>query len=110
MYLSVGGMLLYVLSFALGAGPVPCLLMSEILPGKIRAKAMAICLAVHWVINFFVGLLFLRMLEQMGAQLLYSIFGSFSLLAVIFVKKYVLETKGKSLQEIEIALLAQEIV
>ncbi|PNX88728.1 putative plastidic glucose transporter 3-like protein, partial [Trifolium pratense] len=38
----------YVLSFALGAGPVPCLLMSEILPGKIRAKAMAICLAVHW--------------------------------------------------------------
>ena len=61
------------------------------------------------MINFFVGLLFLRMLEQMGAQLLYSIFGSFSLLAVIFVKKYVLETKGKSLQEIEIALLAQEI-
>ncbi|KAK2432576.1 Major facilitator superfamily protein [Trifolium repens] len=108
MYLSVGGMLLYVLSFALGAGPVPCLLMSEILPGKIRAKAMAICLAVHWVINFFVGLLFLRMLEQLGAQLLYSIFGSFCLLAVLFVKKYVLETKGKSLQEIEIALLAQE--
>ncbi|CAI8601154.1 unnamed protein product [Vicia faba] len=108
MYLSVGGMLLYVLSFALGAGPVPCLLMSEILPGKIRAKAMAICLAVHWVINFFVGLFFLRLLEQMGAQLLYSIFGSFCLLAVAFVKKYVLETKGKSLQEIEVALLALE--
>jgi hypothetical protein len=48
------------------------------------------------------------MLEQLGAQLLYSIFGSFCLLAVLFVKKYVLETKGKSLQEIEIALLAQE--
>ncbi|KAK7294208.1 hypothetical protein RJT34_17094 [Clitoria ternatea] len=108
MYLSVGGMLLFVLSFALGAGPVPCLLMSEILPGKIRAKAMAICLVAHWVINFFVGLLFLRFLELIGAKLVYSIFGSFCLLAVIFVKKYVLETKGKSLQEIEIALLAQE--
>ncbi|KAL1292939.1 probable plastidic glucose transporter 3 isoform X2 [Arachis hypogaea] len=108
MYLSVGGMLLFVLSFALGAGPVPCLVMSEMLPGKIRAKAMAICLAAHWVINFFVGLLFLRLLEQIGAQLLYSIFGSFCLIAVAFVKKYILETKGKSLQEIEIALLAQE--
>ncbi|KAK7349188.1 hypothetical protein VNO77_06357 [Canavalia gladiata] len=108
MYLSVGGMLLFVLSFALGAGPVPCLLMSEILPGKIRAKAMAICLAVHWVINFFVGLLFLRLLELIGPQLLYTSFGAFCLIAVIFVKKYVLETKGKSLQEIEVALLAQE--
>ncbi|XP_061367516.1 probable plastidic glucose transporter 3 isoform X1 [Gastrolobium bilobum] len=108
MYLSVGGMLLFVMSFALGAGPVPCLLMSEILPSKIRAKAMAICLAVHWVINFFVGLLFLRLLEQIGPQLVYTTFGSFCLLAVIFVNKYVLETKGKSLQEIEIALLAQE--
>ncbi|KAK7255405.1 hypothetical protein RIF29_28814 [Crotalaria pallida] len=108
MYLSVGGMLLFVLSFALGAGPVPSLLMSEILPGKIRAKAMAICLAVHWVINFFVGLLFLRLLEQIGPQPLYTIFGSFCLIAVFFVKKFVLETKGKSLQEIEIALLAQE--
>ncbi|XP_058741728.1 uncharacterized protein LOC131614117 [Vicia villosa] len=82
IYLSVGGMLLYVLSFALGAGPILCLLMSEILPGKIRTEAMTICLVVHWVINFFVGLFFLRLLEQMGAQLLYDIFGAFCLLAV----------------------------
>ncbi|KAL2617512.1 hypothetical protein AAZV13_08G190200 [Glycine max] len=108
MYLSVGGMLLFVLSFAFGAGPVPCLIMSEILPSNIRAKAMAICLAVHWVINFFVGLFFLRLLELIGAQLLYSIFGFCCLIAVVFVKKNILETKGKSLQEIEIALLAQE--
>ncbi|KAF7843365.1 putative plastidic glucose transporter 3 [Senna tora] len=108
MYLSVGGMLMFVFTFSLGAGPVPSLLMSEILPGRIRAKAFAICLAVHWVINFFVGLLFLRLLEQIGAQLLYTIFGAFCLVAVIFVKKNVVETKGKSLQEIEIALLPQE--
>ncbi|XP_061359331.1 probable plastidic glucose transporter 3 [Gastrolobium bilobum] len=108
MYISVGGMLMFVLSFAVGAGPVPGLLLSEILPGKIRAKAMSICMAVHWVINFFVGLLFLRLLEQLGAQLLYTIFGSFCVMAVIFVKKNVLETKGKSLQEIEIALLPQQ--
>ncbi|KAJ6394677.1 hypothetical protein OIU77_023809 [Salix suchowensis] len=66
LYLSVGGMLLFVLMFSLGAGPVPSLLLSEILPGRIRAKALAVCMAVHWVINFFVGLLFLRLLEQIG--------------------------------------------
>lgn len=63
---------------------------------------------VFQVINFFVGLLFLQLLEQLGPRLLYSIFGTFCMLAVVFVKRNVVETKGKSLQEIEIALLPQE--
>ncbi|OUZ99988.1 Sugar/inositol transporter [Macleaya cordata] len=104
-YLSVGGMLLFVLMFALGAGPVPGLLLPEILPNRLRAKAMSVCLAVHWAVNFFIGLLFLRLLEQLGPQVLYSIFATFCLTGVVFVKKNVVETKGKSLQEIEIALL-----
>ncbi|KAI4350838.1 hypothetical protein L6164_005248 [Bauhinia variegata] len=108
LYFSVGGMLMFVLTFALGAGPVPCLLLPEIFPSRIRAKAMAFCMSVHWVVNFFVGLLFLRLLEQLGPQLLYSIFATFCVMAVIFVKRNVVETKGKSLQEIEIALLPQD--
>ncbi|KAH6758818.1 Major facilitator superfamily protein [Perilla frutescens var. frutescens] len=103
--LSVGGMLLFVLTFALGAGPVPGLLLSEILPSRIRAKAMAVCMSIHWVINFFVGLLFLNLLEMLGPQILYTIFATFCLMAVVYVKKNVVETKGKSLQEIEMALI-----
>ncbi|KAL0806042.1 hypothetical protein Bca101_098533 [Brassica carinata] len=106
LFLSVGGMLLFVLSFATGAGPVPSILLSEICPGRLRATALAVCLAVHWVINFFVGLLFLRMLEQLGSVLLNAIFGFFCVVAVFFVQKNVIETKGKSLQEIEISLLS----
>ncbi|KAK6914873.1 Major facilitator, sugar transporter-like [Dillenia turbinata] len=108
MYLSVGGMLLFVLTFALGAGPVPGLLLSEIFPNQIRAEAMAVCQSVHWVINFFVGLLFLRLLEQLGPVILYTIFSSFCLIAAVFVKRNVLETKGKTLQEIEVALQAND--
>ncbi|XP_059287920.1 probable plastidic glucose transporter 2 isoform X5 [Lycium ferocissimum] len=98
----------FVLTFAVGAGPVPGLLLPEIFPSRIRAKAMAFCMSVHWVVNFFVGLMFLRLLDQLGPQLLYSIFGTFCVMAVVFVKRNVMETKGKSLQEIEIALLPQE--
>ncbi|XP_006356150.1 probable plastidic glucose transporter 3 [Solanum tuberosum] len=105
LYLSVGGTLLYVLAFSLGAGPVPSLLLSEIFPGRIRAKAMALCMAAHWVINFLVGLLFLPMLEHLGPQIVYAVFAGFCLFAVAFVKKNVVETKGKTLQEIEFALL-----
>ncbi|XP_059631694.1 probable galacturonosyltransferase 7 [Cornus florida] len=39
----------FVFTFALGAGLVPSLLLSEIFPNRIRAKAMAIYMAVHWV-------------------------------------------------------------
>lgn len=60
------------------------------------------------MVNFFVGLMFLRLLEQLGPHFLYSIFGTFCVMAVVFVKRNVMETKGKSLQEIEIALLPQE--
>ncbi|OAY53781.1 hypothetical protein MANES_03G023200v8 [Manihot esculenta] len=108
LYLSVGGMLMFVFTFALGAGPVPGLLLPEIFPSRIRAKAMAVCMSVHWVINFFVGLLFLRLLEQLGPQLLYTIFATFCMIAVVFVKRNIMETKGKSLKEIEIALLPPE--
>ncbi|XP_074269030.1 putative plastidic glucose transporter 2 [Silene latifolia] len=107
-YLSVGGMLLFVFTFAIGAGPVPGLLLPEIFPSRIRAKAMAFCMSVHWVINFFVGLLFLRLLEQLGPQVLYTMFSSVCLIAVAFIKKNVIETKGRSLQEIEIALLPDQ--
>ncbi|KAJ0639430.1 putative major facilitator, sugar transporter, major facilitator superfamily [Helianthus annuus] len=90
----------------MGVGPVPGLLLSEIFPSRIRAKAMAICMAVHWVINFFVGLLFLRLLEQLGPLILYTVFASFCVVGFFFVRKNVVETKGKTLQEIEMALLA----
>ncbi|GAB2222309.1 hypothetical protein Drorol1_Dr00013521 [Drosera rotundifolia] len=105
LYLSVGGMLMFVLTFAFGAGPVPGLLMSEIFPNRIRAKAMAFCMAIHWVVNFFVGLLFLRLLEQLGPQFLYTGFTMFCVIGVWFVDRNVMETKGRTLQEIEIALL-----
>ncbi|WVZ14881.1 hypothetical protein V8G54_012447 [Vigna mungo] len=115
LYFSVGGMLLSSMKFTIHLeqslqpiGACKGLLLPEIFPSRIRAKAMAVCMTVHWVINFFVGLLFLRLLEKLGPQLLYSMFATFCIMAVIFVKRNVVETKGKSLHEIEIALLPQD--
>ncbi|KAB2062428.1 hypothetical protein ES319_A10G151400v1 [Gossypium barbadense] len=67
---------MFVLTFALGASPGLGLFLPESFPNRICAKAMAFCMSMHWVINFFVGLLFLCLLEQLGPQLLYSIFAS----------------------------------
>ncbi|TYJ15024.1 hypothetical protein E1A91_A10G156600v1 [Gossypium mustelinum] len=67
---------MFVLTFALRASPGLGLFLPESFPNRICAKAMAFCMSMHWVINFFVGLLFLCLLEQLGPQLLYSIFAS----------------------------------
>ena len=41
------------LSFSLGAGPVPALLLPEIFASRIRAKAVALSLGMHWVSHYF---------------------------------------------------------
>ncbi|VAI93256.1 unnamed protein product [Triticum turgidum subsp. durum] len=56
-------------------------------------------------VNFFVSLLFLRLLEQLGPQVLYTMFSSACVVGAIFVRRHVVETKGKTLQEIEVSLL-----
>ncbi|KAF9614368.1 hypothetical protein IFM89_018243 [Coptis chinensis] len=103
VYLSVGGMLLVV--------GISQLFRVEIDVSKRNASSLAWVIIFRVeidVINFFVGLLFLHLLEKLGPQILYSFFATFCLMAVAFVKKNIVETKGKSLQEIEIALLPPE--
>ncbi|KAK5784454.1 plastidic glucose transporter 4 isoform X1 [Gossypium arboreum] len=102
--LAVVGTVLYVLSFSLGAGPVPALLLPEIFASRIRAKAVALSLCMHWISNFVIGLYFLSVVDKFGISVVYLVFTAVCLLAVLFMAGNVVETKGRSLEEIELAL------
>ncbi|KAL9148264.1 hypothetical protein ABFS82_12G030700 [Erythranthe guttata] len=102
--LAVLGTVLYVLSFSLGAGPVPALLLSEIFASRIRAKAVALSLGMHWISNFVIGLYFLSVVNKFGISAVYLGFASVCLAAVVYISGNVVETKGRSLEEIELAL------
>ncbi|CAN4083193.1 unnamed protein product [Withania somnifera] len=104
--LAVLGTVLYVLSFSLGAGPVPALLLPEIFASRIRAKAVALSLGMHWITNFFIGLYFLSVVTKFGISTVYLGFASVCLLAVVYIAGNVVETKGRSLEEIERELSA----
>ncbi|KAL3700840.1 hypothetical protein R1sor_018862 [Riccia sorocarpa] len=106
--LSVVGNLTYVFTFALGAGPVTALIIPEMCSTRIRAKALAVSLCVHWVCNFAIGLLFLELVQRFGLSAVYTSFGVVSLLSVLFTNLYIIETKGRSLEEIEKILLGSE--
>ncbi|XP_026402514.1 plastidic glucose transporter 4-like isoform X2 [Papaver somniferum] len=102
--LAVIGTVLYVLSFSLGAGPVPALLLPEIFASRIRAKAVALSLGMHWVSNFVIGLYFLSVVNKFGIGSVYLGFAMVCILVVVYIASNVVETKGRSLEEIERAL------
>jgi len=100
-YLSVISLMLYVAAFAIGLGPVAWLIISEIYPHQIRGRAMSLAIFANWVSNYIVSLTFLTLIEKItsaGAFFLYAAICGF---AFYFVFRFVPETKGKTLKQIE---------
>jgi len=100
-------MLIYVASFAMSWGPVCWVLLSEIFPNKIRGRALAVAVAAQWISNYLVSWTFPIMdkntylLEKFNHGFAYWIYGLMGVLAMWLVWKYVPETKGKTLEEME---------
>jgi len=100
-------MLGYVACFAISWGPVVWVLLAEIFPNKIRGKAMALAVAVQWIANYLVSWTFPIMNDSTALQetfhngFAYWVYGFMGILAALFMWKFVPETKGKSLEEME---------
>ncbi|MFS7995251.1 putative major facilitator, sugar transporter, major facilitator superfamily [Helianthus anomalus] len=102
--LSILGTILYMLTFAIGAGPVTGVIIPELSSSRTRGKIMSFSFSVHWVCNFLVGLFFLELTEKFGVAPVYGSFGAVSILAALFSYSFLVETKGRSLEEIELSL------
>ncbi|OAB26594.1 MFS transporter [Paenibacillus macquariensis subsp. defensor] len=94
--------LLYVASFAISLGPVVWVIMSEIFPNRIRGKATAIASMALWVADYIVSQSFPPMLGSIGPGITFWIFGAMSLITFLFTWRVIPETKGKTLEEIEL--------
>ncbi len=100
-------MLGYVACFAMSWGPVTWVLLSEIFPNRIRGRAMSIAVAIMWISNYLISWTFPMMDKNtfltsiFNHGLSYWIYGIIGILAALFVWKFVPETKGKTLEEME---------
>ncbi|AIM61889.1 major facilitator transporter [Cellulophaga lytica] len=98
-------MLVYVAGFAMSWGPVAWVLLSEIFPNSIRGKALAVAVAAQWIANYFVSWTFPMMdknsylVEKFNHGFAYWVYGLMGVLAALFVWKFIPETKGKTLEE-----------
>jgi sugar porter (SP) family MFS transporter len=93
--------MLFLVFFASCIGPVFWTLVSEIFPNRIRGKALAFASFTQWIFNFLVVLLFPHFLVMLGGAVTFLFLAVMSFLQWLFTLVYVPETKGKSLEEIE---------
>nr|ARI45056.1 trehalose transporter [Leptinotarsa decemlineata] len=100
-WLPLATFMMYVLGFSLGFGPIPWLMMGEILPAKIRGAGASISTAFNWACTFIVTKTFLLIMNAIGAHYTFWMYGVVVVGALIFSIFIVPETKGKSLAEIE---------
>lgn len=106
-YAALAAVVFYILGFSFSWGPVVWVLLSEIFPNSIRGKAMSIAVASQWIMNFIVSSTFPVMdgSSYLNARFnhgfAYWVYGICSLLAAIFVMRFVPETKGRPLESIQ---------
>lgn len=98
--IAIVAIFIYVFMFGFGLGPVFWSYVPEILPLKARALGMGVITFTQYLLNAIFSLIFPVILEKIGINIFYF-FAALSLLAVLYIKRYVLETKGKSLEDIE---------
>jgi len=93
----------YISFFSLSAGPVIWIIISEILPNEIRSLAIGVATFFLWLANYIVTLTFPVLLNTFTGSMsgfVFILYGLFCLILCSFTKFKVIETKGKSLEEI----------
>lgn len=92
---------LYVIFFNFSWGPVMWVMLGEMFPNQIRGSGLAVAGIAQWGSNFLITLTFPLLLASLGLAFAYSFYTICAVISVFFVIKYVYETKGKELEQME---------
>lgn len=97
--------LLYVAAFATSLGPVMWTMLSEIFPSSVKGIGISVVGFFNSLVSYSVTQFFPWELSTIGPTGTFAIYAIMALLAFFFVQKYVIETKGKTLEEVEELLI-----
>jgi MFS family permease len=94
-------LVVFIASFAFSMGPVVWTVISEIYPNRVRGRAIAVATAFNWLAAFLVAQFFLSFVDAIGEAATFLIFAIMCVVSFVFVARFVPETKGRSLEEIQ---------
>lgn len=99
-YLSLASLLVFVATFSIGLGPIPWVVMSEVIPANVKGIAGSLATVLNWFSAWLVTLTF-NILLTWSSPGTFGIFTGVSIFTVVFVALFVPETKGRTLEEIQ---------
>ncbi len=105
-YLAVASLVVFIIGFAMSAGPIIWILCAEIFPLAGRDFGITCSTVTNWAANALVGMTFLTMLNVLGPGNTFLLYGALNAVFFVFFLALVPETKGVSLESIEQKLLA----
>jgi SP family sugar:H+ symporter-like MFS transporter len=97
--LALGSANLYVIAFGISWGPCVWILLGEMFPNRIRGAAMAVAVFAQWMANWLVTVTFPPIVASMTPAGAYAIYFAFAVVSFLFVRRWVEETRGKTLEE-----------
>ncbi|KAJ2942938.1 hypothetical protein O0L34_g15128 [Tuta absoluta] len=100
-FLPVTSLVVFIISYCLGLGPLPWVVMSELLPMEVKAVASPIGTMFSWALSFIVTRFFEPFAVAVGMYLAFWVFGVCCLIGFFYTLLVVPETKGKTSREIE---------
>ena len=101
-YLVLIAILAYISFFAISLGPLAFVVISEIFSNRNRGAAMSVCIFFLWTSVYLVSQTFPMLLASIGSAFTFWIYMVMAIVAFFFILKMIPETKGKSLEEIEL--------
>lgn len=93
-------LMLYIVSFAIGMGPVFWVLSAELFPTRVRTTGASISTLFNWIANLLVSITFLSLIDAIGAPSTFIIYALLGSAAFFFILRLVPETRRKSLESI----------
>ncbi len=103
---TVAMLLLFIVGFAMSAGPLIWILCSEVQPINGRDFGIALSTLTNWIANFVVGATFLTLLNNFGHAQTFWLYAGFNVLFILITVFLVPETKNITLEFIERNLMA----
>lgn len=99
---------LFIVTYNSGYGPLPWVMLGELFPVRVKSIATSIASFVNWILAFFITKYFTVLMNSIGIHGYFWLSAGCCVVAAIFAKFYVIDTKGKTLEEIQDELSGQK--
>lgn len=108
-WLPLLSLVIFIISYSMGLGPIPWMMMAELFSVEFRGAATGVTVITNWLFVFVVTLCFPIMQEALGIYVCFWFFAAFLIAFTFFVFFLIPETKGKTVSQIQTMLAGKTL-